>query len=62
MPLEFVIRSFGGQVSWEGEGAPYPETDEKITHHITDREVLKNATLKRAYVQPQWVFGMYLDE
>lgn len=35
--LLFVIRSFGGAVSWDGEGAPFPEGDEPITHHIVER-------------------------
>ena len=32
--LMFVIRSFGGKVSWEGEEAPVAEDDESITHQV----------------------------
>jgi pescadillo protein len=52
--LEFVIRCFGGSVSYEGSGT-YLESDESITHQITDRPlIIKSST--REYVQPQWVF------
>ncbi|KAL2505214.1 pescadillo-related [Abeliophyllum distichum] len=40
VPMEsllFVIPAFGGVVSWEGEGAPFPESDQNITHQIVDR-------------------------
>ena len=56
--LTFVIRSFGGQVSWHSTtaiGSTYDESDDKITHQIVDREVL-NKRLDRVYIQPQWVF------
>ena len=36
----FVIPAFGGVVSWEGEGAPFKEDDQSITHkvcYITNR-------------------------
>ncbi|KFO66076.1 Pescadillo, partial [Corvus brachyrhynchos] len=39
-PLAFVIRCFGGQVSWDKSlciGATYDATDPSITHHIIDR-------------------------
>ncbi|CAI5479542.1 unnamed protein product [Closterium sp. Yama58-4] len=55
-PLLFVIRAFGGRASWEGEGAPAPETDEAITHQVVDRPQQKHRILSREYVQPQWVF------
>ncbi|CAI5512699.1 unnamed protein product [Closterium sp. Naga37s-1] len=60
-PLLFVIRAFGGKASWEGEGAPAPETDEAITHQVgrsfevVDRPQQKHRNLSRDYVQPQWV-------
>ncbi|TIB93505.1 hypothetical protein E3Q19_01196 [Wallemia mellicola] len=62
--LEFVIRSFGGQVGWDmttlGGGSPIPdEKDPRITHMVVDRpqlpERLKELNLKRAYIQPQWI-------
>lgn len=33
--LLFVLPAFGGMVSWEGEGAPFKEDDESITHHVS---------------------------
>jgi pescadillo len=30
----FIIPAFGGAVSWEGEGAPFKETDEDITYQV----------------------------
>ena len=54
--LEFVIRSFGGEVTWQGEFAPYPESSEKITHHVIDRDIIPKKVHGRAYVQPQWVY------
>lgn len=56
--LEFIIRSFGGQVSWDetaGSGAPLPENDEKITHQVCDRPTQGHRFLNRTYIQPQWV-------
>lgn len=57
-PLTFMIRAFGGQVSWHSSqhpGATYDECDDRITHHIVDKEV-PNKRLDRVYIQPQWVF------
>lgn len=57
--LVFIIRGFGGEVSWHKSvavGATYPESDESITHQIVDRPQTKNQYLSRYYVQPQWVF------
>lgn len=57
--LTFVIRSFGGNVSWDGDstpGATYAESDDSITHQIVDRPKQGHIYLSRAYVQPQWVF------
>lgn len=60
--LEFVIRSFGGEVGWDpilGSGSNFVETDPRITHHIIDRPTLLSALTpfqsQRAFVQPQWV-------
>jgi pescadillo protein len=56
--LTFLIRSFGGQVSWHASsaiGSIYDESDDKITHQVVDREVL-NKRLDRVYIQPQWIF------
>lgn len=32
--LLFVIRAFGGEAAWEGEGSPYTEAHESITHQV----------------------------
>jgi len=32
--LLFIIPAFGGVVSWEGDGSPFKETDEGITHQV----------------------------
>ena len=68
--LEFIIRSFGGQVGWDpilGAGSPLSITDPRITHHVIDRPVPASGSSaalvpagqelpgKRAYIQPQWV-------
>ncbi|KAL2897375.1 Pescadillo-like protein [Bienertia sinuspersici] len=55
-PLLFVISAFGGMVSWEGDGAPFEESDPSITHQIVDRPTQGHMFLSREYVQPQWVF------
>ncbi|XP_069817589.1 pescadillo homolog isoform X2 [Dendropsophus ebraccatus] len=57
--LAFVIRSFGGQVSWDSSvsiGATYDSSDPSITHHIVDRPNVEPQIINRYYVQPQWVF------
>lgn len=54
--LLFVIQAFGGVVSWDGDGAPFKETDEGITHQIVDRPTQSHKFLSRDYVQPQWVY------
>ncbi|KAG0494413.1 hypothetical protein HPP92_005407 [Vanilla planifolia] len=54
--LLFIIPAFGGVVSWEGDGAPFRETDEDITHQIVDRPAMGHKFLSREYVQPQWVY------
>ncbi|XP_044465681.1 LOW QUALITY PROTEIN: pescadillo homolog, partial [Mangifera indica] len=54
--LLFVIPAFGGVVSWEGEGAPFEEMDQSITHQIVDRPTQGHLYLSREYVQPQWVY------
>ncbi|KAL8153894.1 hypothetical protein V2J09_011654 [Rumex salicifolius] len=54
--LLFVIPAFGGTVSWQGEGAPFDETDESINYQIVDRPTYSNQVLSREYVQPQWVY------
>lgn len=54
--LLFVIPAFGGVVSWEGEGAPFSESDQSITHQIVDRPTQGRRFLSREYVQPQWVY------
>ncbi|XP_051137124.1 pescadillo homolog [Andrographis paniculata] len=54
--LLFIIPAFGGTVSWEGEGAPFDESDQRITHQIVDRPTQGHKFLSREYVQPQWVY------
>ncbi|KAK9272607.1 hypothetical protein L1049_002982 [Liquidambar formosana] len=54
--LLFVIPAFGGVVSWEGDGAPFKESDQSITHQIVDRPTQGHIFLSREYVQPQWVY------
>ncbi|KAB1209128.1 hypothetical protein CJ030_MR6G015554 [Morella rubra] len=54
--LLFVIPAFGGVVSWEGEGAPFKEADQSITHQIVDRPTQGHIFLSREYIQPQWVY------
>jgi len=59
-PLVFAVRALGGTCSWDATSAPggtYGETDETITHQLTDRPVLADAKkyASRYYVQPQWV-------
>lgn len=58
-PLVIIIRSFGGQVSWDKNsfgGATFEDSDESITHHIVDRPSLEKQHITRDYIQPQWVF------
>lgn len=57
--LTFVIRSFGGEVSWEKSlytGATFDESDSTITHQIVDRDSIPEKVLNRVYIQPQWVY------
>ncbi|KAM8797515.1 pescadillo homolog [Eudromia elegans] len=58
-PLAFVIRCFGGQVSWDKSlciGATYDVSDPTITHQIVDRPRVEQQVVGRCYLQPQWVF------
>jgi pescadillo protein len=53
--IEFIVRAFGGQVSWDG--GSIPETSNLITHQIIDRSVEPvGRRVEREYVQPQWIF------
>nr|XP_010906081.2 pescadillo homolog isoform X2 [Elaeis guineensis] len=54
--LLFIIPAFGGVVSWEGDGSPFKESDEDITHQIVDRPTQGHMFLSREYVQPQWIY------
>ncbi|XP_062016516.1 pescadillo homolog [Rosa rugosa] len=54
--LLFVIPAFGGIVSWKGDGAPFEEDDNSITHQIVDRPLQHELYEGRKYVQPQWVY------
>jgi len=60
-PLVFMIRSFGGQVSWDNTASPgstYQVDDTTITHQICDRprDTVDMKHIERFYIQPQWVF------
>uniref|UniRef100_A0A182SPD4 Pescadillo homolog n=1 Tax=Anopheles maculatus TaxID=74869 RepID=A0A182SPD4_9DIPT len=58
-PLVFIIRCFGGKVSWDKTmfaGATFDESDESITHQIVDRPSMEKQYISRDYVQPQWLF------
>eukprot|EP00879_Flechtneria_rotunda_P025008 GHRR01026537.1.p1 GENE.GHRR01026537.1~~GHRR01026537.1.p1 ORF type:complete len:683 (+),score=323.94 GHRR01026537.1:88-2136(+) len=55
-PLLFIVRAFGGVAGWDGEGSPFTESDESITHQVVDRPTQGHRFLSRVYVQPQWVF------
>uniref|UniRef100_A0A4W6GAU4 Pescadillo homolog n=1 Tax=Lates calcarifer TaxID=8187 RepID=A0A4W6GAU4_LATCA len=57
--LAFVIRCFGGEVSWDKSvciGSTYEVTDETITHQIVDRPNIDQQYINRYYIQPQWVY------
>ncbi|XP_041855754.1 pescadillo [Melanotaenia boesemani] len=57
--LAFVIRCFGGMVSWDKSvciGSTYDVTDETITHQIVDRPNVDKQYINRYYIQPQWVY------
>ncbi|CAB4061990.1 PES1 [Lepeophtheirus salmonis] len=58
--LVFMIRSFGGEVSWDPiiAGSTFKEKNTSITHQICDRSKESMGELKvgRDYIQPQWVF------
>ncbi|XP_061585968.1 pescadillo [Cololabis saira] len=57
--LAFVIRCFGGEVSWDKSvciGSTYDVTDEAITHQIVDRPNIDKQYINRYYIQPQWVY------
>lgn len=57
--LTFVIRSFGGQVSWnklDSIDSTFDENDESITYQLVDREKVNKKYLNRQYVQPQWIY------
>lgn len=32
--LLLVVRSFGGEAGWDGEGSPVQEGDERVTHQV----------------------------
>eukprot|EP01123_Difflugia_compressa_P003548 TRINITY_DN1466_c2_g3_i1.p1 TRINITY_DN1466_c2_g3~~TRINITY_DN1466_c2_g3_i1.p1 ORF type:complete len:646 (+),score=134.27 TRINITY_DN1466_c2_g3_i1:95-2032(+) len=53
--LQFIIKSFGGKITWDNCGN---EQDETITHQIVDRTVLpkQHNIMTREYIQPQWVY------
>ncbi|CAB1453396.1 unnamed protein product [Pleuronectes platessa] len=55
--LAFVIRCFGGEVSWDKSvciGSTYEVSEETITHQIVDRPNVDKQYINRYYIQPQW--------
>ncbi|GKB81264.1 pescadillo, partial [Tanacetum coccineum] len=54
--LLFFITSFSGVVSWEGDGAPFEESNQDINYQIVDRPTQSHKFISRDYIQPQWVF------
>ena len=57
--LVFMIRAFGGQVSWDATvspGATYNEDDSKITHQICDRprETLRMMHIGKYQINEFW--------
>ncbi|XP_070821365.1 pescadillo [Chaetodon trifascialis] len=57
--LAFVIRCFGGEVSWDKSvciGSTYEVKDETITHQIVDRPSVDKQYINRYYIYPQWVY------
>ena len=52
--LVFMIRGFGGEVSWHSTlavGATFTEDDSSVTHQIVDRPAIQSQVLTRTYVQ-----------
>ncbi|KVG91779.1 hypothetical protein Ccrd_026109 [Cynara cardunculus var. scolymus] len=43
--LLFVITAFGGVVSWEGDGAPFEESNQSINYQIVDRPTQSHRVL-----------------
>lgn len=49
-PLVFIIRCFGGEVSWDKTlfvGSTFDENDESITHQIVDRPTMAKQFISR---------------
>jgi len=52
-PLVFILRCFGGEVSWDKllfVGATFDENDETITHQIVDRPSMIKQYISRYYI------------
>jgi hypothetical protein len=58
--LFFVLKSFGGEVGWDGPQSPFDDSDEDITHHVCDRPTQVRAmdylTQDRAYEREGYVY------
>merc|ERR1712100_447211 len=60
--MVFIVKSFGGEVCWEGEGSPIDinEEEDKITHVIMDRPLPNdekpNGETSREFIVPQWIW------
>ena len=59
--MVFIVKSFGGEVCWEGEGSPIDinEEEDKITRSWTDRcRTKKNVRSGKSlaeFIVPQWI-------
>jgi len=57
--LAFVIRSCGGEVSWDptvAYGSTFAGDDPSVTHQIVDRPSIETQDVNRFYLQPQWAY------